>query len=144
MFTNLNVKTVLFQVIQFNISTQFSSIWNIDRTLSVATILGLSGPESNDNERVIHIPQSSSITGALSSDCLVSYPGHSLGESFPLQRCHWYILQLQSTWLEHLCEVKCRQYCPGFYLVWFHGISIIVAYLMPNPLNTYILNMYDL
>ena len=32
---------------------------------------------------VLRIPQSSSITGNLQSDCLVSYPGHSLGESYP-------------------------------------------------------------
>ena len=36
MFTHsLNVKTVLFQAIHFSISTQFSSIWPIDRTLSM-------------------------------------------------------------------------------------------------------------
>ena len=29
-------------------------------------------------------------------------------------------------------------------LVWFHGISTIVGCLMPNPLYTYILNIYDL
>ena len=28
-----------------------------------------------------------------------------------------------------------------FFLVWFYGISIIVGYSMPNPLNTYILNI---
>ena len=27
---------------------------------------------------------------------------------------------------------------------WFHGISTIVGYLMPNPVFTYILNIYDL
>ena len=32
----------------------------------------------------------------------------------------------------------------GFGLVGFYGISIIVGYLMPNPLYTYILNIYDL
>ena len=32
----------------------------------------------------------------------------------------------------------------GFGLVGFYGISIIVGYLMPNPLSTYILNIYDL
>ena len=32
------LKSVLFQTIQFSISTQFSSIWPIDRTLSGATI----------------------------------------------------------------------------------------------------------
>ena len=29
-------------------------------------------------------------------------------------------------------------------LVWFYGISTIVGYLMPNPIYTYILNIYDL
>ena len=32
-------------------------------------------------------------------------------------------------------------------LVWFglvYGISILVGYLMPNPVYTYILNIYDL
>ena len=28
--------------------------------------------------------------------------------------------------------------------VWFYGISTIEGYLMPNPLYTYILNIYDL
>ena len=36
-YTELNVKIVLFQTIQFSIGTQFSSIWSIDRTISVAT-----------------------------------------------------------------------------------------------------------
>ena len=31
-----------------------------------------------------------------------------------------------------------------FGLVDFYGISTIVGYLMPNPLYTYILNIYDL
>ena len=31
----------------------------------------------------------------------------------------------------------------GLRLVWFYGISFIIGYLMPNPLYTYILNMYD-
>ena len=29
-------------------------------------------------------------------------------------------------------------------MVWFYGISSIVGYLMPNPVNSYILNIYDL
>ena len=32
----------------------------------------------------------------------------------------------------------------GFGFVGFYGISTIVGYLMPNPLYTYILNIYDL
>ena len=43
-YTMLNVKTVLFEAIQFRISSQFSFIWPIDRTLSGATTPGHSGP----------------------------------------------------------------------------------------------------
>ena len=68
----LNVKTVLFQAIQFNISTQFSCIWPIDRALSGATTPGQSGPESDGNEGVLRIRQSSHITGTSPSDILVS------------------------------------------------------------------------
>ena len=32
----------------------------------------------------------------------------------------------------------------SFDLVWFYDISIIVGYLMPNLLYTYILNIFDL
>ena len=38
--TQLNVKIVLFQTIQFSISAQFGSIQPIDRTLSGATTRG--------------------------------------------------------------------------------------------------------
>ena len=81
-YIQLNVKTVLFQTIQFSISTQFSSILPIDRTLSGATTPSQSRPVSDVNKGVLHIPQSSSITGASPSDCLVSYLGHSLGKSY--------------------------------------------------------------
>ena len=43
----------------------------------------MSGPGSDGNEGVLHIPQSSSITGTLPSDCLAPYTGHSLRESYP-------------------------------------------------------------
>ena len=64
-------------------STQFISIWPIDRILSGVTTHGQSGPGSDGNEGVLHIPQSSSIAGTSPSDCFVSYPGHSLGRSYP-------------------------------------------------------------
>ena len=50
-----------------------SSIWPIDRSLSDANTPGQSGPGSDGNEGVLHILQSSSITEASPSDCLVSY-----------------------------------------------------------------------
>ena len=82
MYAALISKTVLFQTIQFTMSTLFSSIWAIDRTLSVATTQGLSGSGSDGNEEILHIPKISSITGASPSDCLGSYRGHLLGESY--------------------------------------------------------------
>ena len=45
---------------------------SIDRTQSGATTLGHSGPESNGIKGVLRITQSSSITKASPSDCLVS------------------------------------------------------------------------
>ena len=41
---------------QFSISTQFGSIWPIDRTPSGATSWGQSGPGSNGNKGVLRIP----------------------------------------------------------------------------------------
>ena len=60
-----------------------SSIWPIDRILSGAITLGMSGPGRDGNEVVFHITQSSSITVASLSDCLMSYPGHLSGKSYP-------------------------------------------------------------
>ena len=45
-------KQFLFQIIQFNISTLFSSVRPIDRTLSGATTQGQTGPGSDGNEGV--------------------------------------------------------------------------------------------
>ena len=78
-YIQLNVKTVLFQAIQISISTQFSSIWRIDRTLSGAITLGQSRPGSDSNEEILCIPQRSSITGTSPSDCLMSLQEHLLG-----------------------------------------------------------------
>ena len=52
----------------------------MDRTLSGATTPAQSEPGS---EEVLRISQSSSFTEASPSDCFMSYPGHSLGESYP-------------------------------------------------------------
>ena len=54
-----------------------SSIWPWDRIISGAITPGQSGPESDGNEVVRHIPQSSSITRASPTDCLILYPEHS-------------------------------------------------------------------
>ena len=55
----------------------------IDRALSGAFTPSQNGPGSNGNEGVLCIPQSASTAGTSPSDCLVSYPGHSLRGSYP-------------------------------------------------------------
>ena len=99
-YTQLNVKTVLFQTIQSSKSThfkyqnfyfeqfslalvQFSSIWLIDMTPSGAIAPSQSGTGSDGNKGVLRIPQSSSIARASPSDYSMSSPRHSLGESHP-------------------------------------------------------------
>ena len=72
-FLHTNYQTVLLPTIQFSINQLFAL-----RTLSDATTPGQSGPGSDGNERVLHIPQSSSIAEASLSDCLLSYTEHSL------------------------------------------------------------------
>ena len=63
-------------------SVSSSSIWSIDMILSDAPIQCQSWHGSDGNKVVPCIPQNSSITEALPSDCLVSYTEHSLKESF--------------------------------------------------------------
>ena len=68
-----------FFKIQFSISTQFSSIWPVERTLVSATTPDQSELRSDDTEGILRIPQNSSITGSSSSDYFESYVGHLLG-----------------------------------------------------------------
>ena len=55
MYTVLMSKTVLFQATQSIISTLFSSIWPVDRTLSGATTVAQSGIGNDGNKGVLHI-----------------------------------------------------------------------------------------
>ena len=72
--------TVLLQTIQFIKSIQFSSIQPIDRALFGATIPGQSDLGAMQGD--LCITQIPSINGTSPSDCLVSYPGHSLWDVF--------------------------------------------------------------
>ena len=60
-----------------------SSIWPIYWTLPGATTQGQSGPGSDDNEGVLYILESSSITETSPLGRLVSYQTQSMGESYP-------------------------------------------------------------
>ena len=67
-------------------------------TLSVAITLSQSGPGINGNKGVLHIPQSSSITGTSPSDYLVSYLRHSLGKSYPSAEVQLVYSTAQADW----------------------------------------------
>ena len=58
-------------------------------TLSGASTPDQSEPWSHGNERVLRIPQSSSIIGASPSDCLMSYAGCSLARSYSSADIQW-------------------------------------------------------
>ena len=105
-------KTVLFQAVQLSISTQFRSIWLIDRTLSGAITPGQRGHESDGNEGVLYIPQNSSITGTSPSDYLVSYARHLLWGG-GLITIPWLILD--GRWFPHdVVANMLDRYCSEF------------------------------
>ena len=104
------------------------SIWPIDRTLSGATTSGLSKPGSNVNERVLHIFQIFK-AGVKLSDCLVSYPGHSLEGVLPLCRDAISVFYSPS-WLEWITQ---GQNGPPKLMVtqgWFHTQQLESHHLM--------------
>ena len=72
----------------FSINKQLGSIWPIIRTLSGVTTTDKTTPGSDDNEEVLCIPQTSSITGTSPSDNLVPYLGHSFGKSYASAEKH--------------------------------------------------------
>ena len=77
--TQLHVKAVLLQTIQFSISTQFRSIWSIDQAQALRTRVD---PGALAMKGVLRVPQSSSIAVSSLSDRLVSYQRVSLGKSY--------------------------------------------------------------
>ncbi len=72
----------------------------MDRTLSGATTPAQSGPGSDGNEGGLHISQSFSITGISPSDCLVSYAGHLLRESYPSAKMQSVYFKAPADWAD--------------------------------------------
>ena len=81
--TQLNVKTVLFWTIQFSINTHFSSIWPIDRLYQVLPHRARVDLGAMVNKGRSAFPKAPVLLEASPSDCLVSYPGHSLERFYP-------------------------------------------------------------
>ena len=69
-----------------------------------ATNPGLSVPGSDGNEGVLCIPQSSSTTKPSPSDCLVSYIGHSLEESYTFAEKQLVYSTAPVDWVMHNCQ----------------------------------------
>ena len=84
-YSELNDQTVLFQTIQFSISHLSAYSLNVKQFYLTHRWIPIRyyGPGSNSNEGVQRIPQSSSITEASLSGCLMLYPRHSLGGGVP-------------------------------------------------------------
>ena len=109
LFTQLNDQTFLFQTIQFSMNHLFAHSLNVKQFCLTHRLDPIrcyhssqSGPGNNGNEGVLCIPQSSSITGASSSDCLVSYIGHSLGESYLSVEIQSVYSTASANWATHL------------------------------------------
>ena len=67
-----------------------------------------SGPWSNGNEGVSHIPQSSK-TGTSLSDYLISYPGHLLEESYPSAEMQSVYFTATADWARQFCVTSKTQ-----------------------------------
>ena len=70
-----------------------------------ATTPGQSIPGSDGYKEVLLILQSTSITGSEPSDCLVSYPGNSWGESYPSAEMQSMYSAAPVDWARRICEV---------------------------------------
>ena len=109
-----------------------SSIWLIDRTLSGATTSSQSGPGSNDNEGVLCIPKSSSITEASPSDCLMSYTGHSLREPYPSAEMQSVYSEAPDDWATQELDVHIRLGKDSRYDKIFKFFVHLVTYINPT------------
>ena len=90
-----------------------SSNQPLDVSLTGTTTPDQSGPESNGNERVLHISQKCK-TGTSPSDSFMSYPGYSLAEKVGvLSFCKWavrvFYSRLDWLWIR-------KNYFPSCYL----------------------------
>ena len=89
-----------------------SSIWPIDRTLPGAITPSQSGPESNGNEGVLRIHESSSTVGGSTTDCLLSYAGQSWGRgSYPCAEMQSVYFTAPADWTINQLINQSNRYC---------------------------------
>ena len=81
--------------------------WNVNNQptiLSDATTPDHSRPGSDGNKEVLRIPQSSCLTRASPSDCLVLHPGLSLEKSYPPAEMQSVFSTALAEWASELYE----------------------------------------
>ena len=73
-----------------------------------AIILGHCRPGSNDNEGMLSISESPSITGTSPSDCIESYPGHYFlcGVSYPFAEMQSVYSTAPADWAKIGCRLE--------------------------------------
>ena len=133
-----DVNTVLFQTIPFCLSTQFSSIWSIDRTLSGATTLGQSWAVGDSYEGVFRFPQSSIITGT--SPC-VSHQNTRWG-LLPICRCAVGVFYSPSRLGEYWIENRYLFSCFRLNLMDISPVHIVIGHVKFRVVGFYSNSFY--
>ena len=117
----------------------------MDRTLLGATTPSQSGPETYGNDGVLCIPQSSSITGISSLDCLVSYQDTRWGRVrlTPLQRSSRCSLLPKPT--GHVEKFgSARLTCPKLYSVFPFSVYFFLFSSQKSKLYVFVNIFYSL
>ena len=104
------------------------SIWPIDRTLLGVTTLGQNESGSDGCKGVLRIPQIFSITEASPSDCLVSYAGHSLKDSYFPARVQSVYYATPVAWATLFCVETLKIFVhPNLLINIFHDALMAVS-----------------
>ena len=111
-------KTFLFQAIPFCMSTQFTSIWPIERTLLGSTSPGQCGHWCDGNQGVLSITLHSCITDASSLDRLVSIQDIRGGEFLPCEEIQSVYSITPADWVVHLYGFNYSN--KTLIIIWFH------------------------
>ena len=96
--------------------------------------------KSNGNNGVLHIPQRSSISGTSPSDCLMSYPRHSLEGVLP--RCReavgvfYSLSRLGKNVLAFVCVCLCVSVCACVFVCLWVDIRASLKYLNHMNIST--------
>ena len=139
----LYISTVLFQTIQFSISTLFSSIWTKDRILSGAATPSQSGPGSDGNSGLSVFPQAPALQELPHQVIWCHIQNTHWSSLTRLQRCSRCILQHQPTWpiyiYIYICVCVCVCVCVCA-IIW-QSFQLLLAVLYSSVIVSDFLNL---